>query len=45
MDDVETGISWVDIDPAVADNKTLTKHNDVLKDCKPNLYRRIIDST
>ena len=45
MDDVETGVSWVDIDPAVADNKTLTDRNDVLKDRKPNLYRRIIDPT
>ena len=43
MDDKEIGISWVDIDPAVADNKTLTTRNDVLKDRKPNLYRRIID--
>ncbi|MHA1388923.1 MAG: nitrilase-related carbon-nitrogen hydrolase [Candidatus Thorarchaeota archaeon] len=43
MDDVETGISWVDIDPAVADNKTITKRNDILNDRKPELYRRIID--
>jgi predicted amidohydrolase len=43
MDDKETGISWVDIDPAAADNKTITKRNDVLKDRKPSLYRRIID--
>ncbi len=43
MDDTETGVSWVDINPGVADNKTLTDRNDVLEDRKPNLYRRIID--
>jgi predicted amidohydrolase len=43
MDDIETGISWVDIEPDAADNKTLNDRNDVLKDRKPNLYRKIID--
>lgn len=45
MDDKETGISWVEIEPDAADNKTLNTRNDVLKDRKPNLYRRIIEST
>ncbi|MFW9847086.1 MAG: nitrilase-related carbon-nitrogen hydrolase [Candidatus Thorarchaeota archaeon] len=44
MDDTETGVSWVDIDPAAADDKTLTDRNDVLKDRQPDLYRRIIES-
>ena len=43
MDDKETGVSWIEIDPAVADDKTISKRNDVLKDRKPNLYHRIID--
>jgi predicted amidohydrolase len=43
MNDTETGVSWVEIDPTVADDKTLTPRNDVFEDRVPDLYRRIID--
>ncbi|MCF2136903.1 MAG: acyltransferase [Candidatus Thorarchaeota archaeon] len=44
MDEMETGIRWVDIDPAEADNKRLTDRNDLLKDRRPELYTRLIHS-
>ena len=43
MNDSETGVSWVEIDPTAADDKTLTPRNDVLGDRVPDLYRRMID--
>jgi len=42
MDAKELGISWVDFDPDVADEKKLTERNDVLKDRRPELYGRLV---
>jgi len=38
MDASEHGVAWVDVDPAVADEKKITKRNNVLKDRRPELY-------
>ena len=43
MDDVETGVSWVEIDPTVADDKTFSPKTDVFEDRVPDLYKRILD--
>ena len=37
----EIGVSWVDIDPEVADDKSISKRNDLLKDRRPELYKEI----
>lgn len=37
----DTGIASVTIDPILADNKLVTARNDLLKDRRPNLYKRI----
>ncbi|MHA1864606.1 MAG: nitrilase-related carbon-nitrogen hydrolase [Candidatus Thorarchaeota archaeon] len=41
MNNEEVGIVSVSIDPALADNKSITARNDVLADRQPNLYTRI----
>lgn len=41
LDDKETGIAFVDINPAEADDKMITKRNHVLEDRKPKLYSRL----
>ena len=41
MDEESVGISSVEIDPELARNKSITKRNDIFKDRRPNLYRRI----
>lgn len=38
-------IGHVDIDPIIADNKMITKRNDVLSDRKPHLYDRLVNTT
>lgn len=38
----ETGLTWVDIDPNLADDKAITERNDLLADRRPSLYRRLI---
>jgi predicted amidohydrolase len=43
MGTTDTGINWVDLDSTVADDKKLTKRNDVLLDRKPGLYHRITE--
>ncbi|MDF1540942.1 MAG: acyltransferase [Candidatus Thorarchaeota archaeon] len=42
--DEETGVSYVDIDLPIADRKKLTKMNHLLKDRRPDIYRRLIES-
>ncbi len=37
------GLLWADVDLSEADNKTITKQNDVLTDRRPDLYKRITD--
>jgi len=44
MNETETGVSWVEIEPAYADDKALTPMNDVMKDRVPELYRRITET-
>jgi predicted amidohydrolase len=39
MDKTEEGLSWVDIDPAAADDKTISERSDLLKDRRPHFYR------
>ncbi|MHA1771795.1 MAG: nitrilase-related carbon-nitrogen hydrolase [Candidatus Thorarchaeota archaeon] len=41
MNETETGIRWVDIDPAEANNKRLTERNDLLNDRRPEIYSRL----
>ena len=41
MNSNETGLVSADIDPSIADDKSITERNDVLTDRRPNLYRRI----
>lgn len=43
MDEIEEGIAWIDIDPAVADNKAIGR-SDVIKDRRPELYDRISET-
>jgi predicted amidohydrolase len=43
MNEGHSGILWADVELTEADNKTLTKRNDVLTDRRPELYRRISD--
>lgn len=44
MNETETGVSWVEIEPASADEKALTPTTDVMKDRVPELYRRITEN-
>jgi predicted amidohydrolase len=37
----ETGVGMANIDPRLADDKSITKRNDVLVDRKPDLYSRL----
>jgi len=41
MDEESVGIASVIIDPKLADDKSITARNDLLKDRRPNLYKRI----
>ncbi|MHA2117543.1 MAG: nitrilase-related carbon-nitrogen hydrolase [Candidatus Thorarchaeota archaeon] len=43
MDEGHTGLLWADVELTEADNKSLTKRNDVFTDRRPELYSRIID--
>jgi predicted amidohydrolase len=43
MDERHSGLFWADVELTEADNKTLTKRNDVLTDRRPELYKRITD--
>ncbi len=43
MPEDEVGVSWVDVDLSEADNKAVTRHNDVLKDRRPELYSRLTE--
>ena len=43
LDEEETGIAFIDIDPSQADNKMITERNHVLKDRKPELYSRLTE--
>jgi len=45
MNKTENGVVWVEIDPAVADKKTIGKRSNVLKDRRPQFYKRIIEDT
>ncbi|MHA1926927.1 MAG: nitrilase-related carbon-nitrogen hydrolase, partial [Candidatus Thorarchaeota archaeon] len=42
-DKSEKGLFWVDIDPAVADNKAISKRSDLLKDRRPQFYGHLAD--
>lgn len=42
-DKSEEGLFWVDIDPAVADNKAISKRSDLLKDRRPQFYGHLCD--
>jgi predicted amidohydrolase len=44
-DKSEKGLFWVDIDPAVADNKALSKRSDLLKDRRPQFYRTLSEES
>jgi len=41
--DGETGVHYVDVDLPIADKKKLTKRNHLLKDRKPEIYKRLIE--
>ncbi|MHA2302360.1 MAG: nitrilase-related carbon-nitrogen hydrolase [Candidatus Thorarchaeota archaeon] len=43
MEEGHSGLLWADVELTEADNKTLTKRNDVLADRRPELYKRITD--
>jgi predicted amidohydrolase len=38
MDSSTAGLFWVDIDPAAADNKAISKRSDLIKDRRPEFY-------
>ncbi|MFX1265141.1 MAG: nitrilase-related carbon-nitrogen hydrolase [Promethearchaeota archaeon] len=44
LKDRETKVAWVDVDLTEADNKAITERNDVLKDRRPELYRRLTET-
>ena len=37
----ETGLVWADIEPTLADDKSITERNDILADRRPRLYKRL----
>jgi len=39
----DTGLAWVNIDPARADDKMMTERNHLLNDRRPRLYRRLVE--
>lgn len=39
---IDVEIAYVDIDPLAADNKSMTKRNDLIKDRRPDLYTRLV---
>ncbi|MFO7835790.1 MAG: nitrilase-related carbon-nitrogen hydrolase [Candidatus Thorarchaeota archaeon] len=41
LEEKETGVAFIDINPTEADNKMITDRNHVLKDRKPSLYSRV----
>ena len=41
----DVGVGIIEIDPQAADKKNLTNRNHVLKDRKPELYRRLIEGS
>ncbi len=43
MDEGHSGLLWADVELTEADNKSLTKRNDVFTDRRPELYSRITD--
>ncbi|MHA2211228.1 MAG: nitrilase-related carbon-nitrogen hydrolase [Candidatus Thorarchaeota archaeon] len=43
MEEGHSGLLWADVELTEADNKTLTKRNDVLADRRPELYKRITE--
>jgi predicted amidohydrolase len=45
MTNDEVGLTWVDIDPSEANNKMITKHNHILQDRRPSVYRKLCEST
>jgi beta-ureidopropionase len=45
MTNSEVGVKWVDINPNEANNKMITKHNNVLQDRRPEIYRKICEPT
>jgi len=38
LDKTELGLAWVDIDPIVAEDKTISKRSDLIKDRRPEFY-------
>ncbi|MHA2141804.1 MAG: nitrilase-related carbon-nitrogen hydrolase [Candidatus Thorarchaeota archaeon] len=43
MKEGDNGLMWADVDLTEADDKALTKRNDVLADRRPELYKRITE--
>lgn len=43
MEKNEKGLRWAEINPRLADDKTLTKRNDVLGDRRPELYGKLTE--
>ncbi len=43
LNEVETGVRSVELDPSLADNKMLTERNHLLKDRKPEFYKRLTE--
>jgi hypothetical protein len=43
MEKSEDGLSWVDVDPAVADNKAISERSDLIKDRRPRFYRLLTE--
>ncbi|MFX1482638.1 MAG: nitrilase-related carbon-nitrogen hydrolase [Promethearchaeota archaeon] len=44
LDSKETKLAWIDIDPAAADDKEITKRNHILDDRRPDVYKRLIQN-
>ncbi len=42
MNEAEVGVKWIDIEPIIADSKMLTKRNHLLKDRRPDIYKKLI---
>ena len=45
MNEDETGMRSVELNPSIADNKMLTERNHLLEDRKPELYKRLTESS
>ena len=45
LNEDETGVRSVELDPSIADNKMLTERNHLLDDRKPEFYKKLTEGS